>query len=358
MLLRIGKFIYYILVFISTMMSLGMIVCVYSTHLSPAKYPIISSWGLIFPVFLVINLFFLVFWLLVKWRTAVIPLIAIISCWFSVRAYCPINIPQNPPVGSIKLLSFNTQAFGRYMRGDIRDNAIHQYIMRSNADIVCLQEVLHQQKEVKKYKFDDIYPYASLTVIPSHSRLAIFSKYPILDTELIDYPTKNNGSAIYHLLIDGDTVTVINNHLESYKLKPEDKEKYGKMLNEKDLKKDDSKMLLDKITHADSLRALQADVIYDLVSSELRQHDAVIVCGDFNDPPVSYVHHRLTRLLHDAFAESGNGLSFSYHDNKMFFRIDHILCSSYYDSYASKVDKSIKLSDHYPIYTYIKKKTR
>lgn len=357
MLVRIGKFFYYILVLISVVMALGMIICVFSTHLSPAKYPIVSSWGLVFPVLLAINGLILVFWLVVKWRTAIIPLVAFILCWFSCRAYLPVNIPQDPPEGSIKLLTYNTQTFGKFKKGSLSDNEIHQYIKNSGADIVCLQEVLYE-KQAEKYKMKDVYPYISITVVPSRSRLAVFSKYPILDTQLIDYPTKTNSSVMYHLLIDGDTVTLINNHLESYKLKPTEKTRYKDMINEKDVKKEDSKLLLGKINFADSLRALQTDVLYDLVYKELKKHEGVIVCGDFNDSPVSYVHYRLTRQLHDAYAESGNGLAFTYHDNKMFFRIDHILLSSYYESYGSKVDKSIKLSDHYPVYTYIKKKKK
>ncbi|MBR3454138.1 MAG: endonuclease/exonuclease/phosphatase family protein [Bacteroidaceae bacterium] len=351
--------IYYILVFISAMMSLGMIVCVFSTHFSPAKYPIISSWGLVFPFFLAINIVSLIFWLVVKWRIAWIPLLALVCCWGSIRAYIPFNIPKKAPEKSIKLLSFNTQTFGKWFgRRNMKkfnENAVNQYIRNSGADIVCLQEILWID-DINQYKMDDIYPYGYLTVVPARSRLAIFSKYPIIDAEIITYPTVTNCSAIYHLLIEGDTITVINNHLESYKLKNDDKENYNEMINEKDVNKENSKKLLNKISFADSLRALQTDVLYDLVEKELRCRDGVIVCGDFNDSPVSYVHYRLTRLLNDAYTQSGNGIGFSYYHNKMYFRIDHILVSDNYEAYEAKVDKSFKASDHYPIYTYIKKK--
>ena len=166
-----------------------------------------------------------------------------------------------------------------------------------------------------------------------------------------------NSSVIYHLDINGDKVTVINNHLESYKFKNDDKEIYNEMIMEKDVNKASSKRLLDKMTFADSLRALQTDVLCDLVEKERKTNDGVIVCGDFNDSPVSYVHHRLTRQLRDTYAESGNGVGFSYYHNRMYFRIDHILVSDNYKAYGAKVDKSIKESDHYPIYTYIKKRS-
>ncbi len=353
MIRRIGKFFYYIFLLLSVMAAIGMVLCVYSTHLSPARYPIVSSLGLFFPFFLVINIVIFVFWLMVKWRTAIVQLVAFICCWTSVRAYLPLNIPQNPPESSIHIMSFNTQSFGIYKKGDINKNGIQQYIKNSGADIVCLQEVIRNFED-KDYKLQEVYPYSCITIVPNRSRLAIFSKYPILDEEIIDYPTKSNSSVVYHLLIDGDTVSVINNHLESYKLKIDEKESYKDMIKEKDLKKRDSKILLGKINVADSLRALQTDIIDRIVKRELKKHESMIMCGDFNDTPVSYVLHRFTQSLDDAFAESGNGLSFTYHDNWMYFRIDHILISPNFKSYASKVDKSIKLSDHYPIHTYIK----
>ena len=361
MLVRIGKFFYYILVLISMLLSLAMIVCVLSTHLSPAEYPIVSSWGLLFPVLLCLNAASLLFWLIVKWRTAWIPLLAFVCCWNSIRAYFPINIPEKVPTGAIKILSFNTQSFGNYhgnlrKRNALSDNAVFLYIKNSDADIVCLQEMLWE-KNIKLYNLDDIYPYGYVYAVPYHSRLAIFSKFPIIDVEPIDYPTKTNSGVLCHLNIDGDTVTVINNHLESYKLKYKDKTKYNNMITERDINKESSKLLLHKISFADSLRALQTDVLCDLVEKELQKHDGMIVCGDFNDSPVSYVHHSLSKQLHDTYTESGNGVGFSYYLNKMYFRIDHIFVSDNYKAYGAKVDKSIKESDHYPIYTYIKKKS-
>ena len=78
--------------------------------------------------------------------------------------------------------------------------------------------------------------------------------------------------------------------------------------------------------------------------------------GDFNDGSISYTHRILTQELDDAFTQSGKGLGISYNLNKFYFRIDNILISSNLKAYNCTVDRSIKASDHYPIWCYISKR--
>lgn len=82
----------------------------------------------------------------------------------------------------------------------------------------------------------------------------------------------------------------------------------------------------------------------------------MIVCGDFNDGSISYTHRVLTQELDDAFTQSGKGLGISYNQNKFYFRIDNILISPDLRAYNCTVDRSIKASDHYPIWCYISKR--
>jgi len=74
----------------------------------------------------------------------------------------------------------------------------------------------------------------------------------------------------------------------------------------------------------------------------------VIVCGDFNDTPVSYAYRKLTRGLKDAFITTGKGLGNTYLGIFPSFRIDYILHSlDFVPLIFEKVN--VELSDHYPI---------
>ena len=74
------------------------------------------------------------------------------------------------------------------------------------------------------------------------------------------------------------------------------------------------------------------------------------------DTPISYAHRVIEKGLNDAFTKSGRGLGISYNQNKFYFRIDKILASKNLKPYNCTVDRSIKESDHYPIWCYLKKK--
>jgi endonuclease/exonuclease/phosphatase (EEP) superfamily protein YafD len=74
--------------------------------------------------------------------------------------------------------------------------------------------------------------------------------------------------------------------------------------------------------------------------------------GDFNETPVSYTLRQLTAHLTNAYSQSGTGTGFTFHEKGFPVRIDHILFNGeYWQSHNTRVDKSIKQSDHYPIFT-------
>lgn len=203
------------------------------------------------------------------------------------------------------------------------------------------------------------YPYKNIQNVGmkgSANKIACYSKFPILSSKVLKYESAYNGSAAYELKIDNDTVTLINNHLESNKLTKRDKVIYEDMLKapEAEKVKNGARQLISKLAEASAIRAPQARKIEKEISSS--KHQYIIVCGDFNDTPISYTHRIIARNMDDAFTESGAGLGISYNQNKFFFRIDNILTSKNMKAYNCTVDRSIKDSDHYPIWCYISKR--
>ena len=122
----------------------------------------------------------------------------------------------------------------------------------------------------------------------------------------------------------------------------------------KDTMQNVSRMLAGKLAEATRKRAPQAEAVADY----LKRHrgESIILCGDFNDNPISYARRTIARRLTDCFVESGFGPGISYHENRMYFRIDNIMCSKDWKPYNCKVDRKIALSDHYPMYCWLKKR--
>lgn len=362
---HIGKVVSYVILAINAFFVGTLILTAYSPYFQPVVHPVASCMGLTFPVFLGINLCFFIFWLIVNYRFSLLPLIGFLICFPQLRTYIPVNFhTKEVPEGSIKILSYNIMAFGDMKKVDGR-NAVLDYIQQSDADIVCMQEYASSEtakkhlnakdirKALKAYRHHNI---QRIGHVGGSNQIACYSKYPILSARLLDYESEYNGSVVYELKVGEDTITLINNHLESNKLTKEDKIVYESMLKDPDAKKVKSgiRQLLNKLAEASAIRSKQADAIAKEVASS--PHQYIIVCGDFNDSPISYTHRVITESLDDAYTKSGRGLGISYNQNKFYFRIDNILISKNLEAHNCTVDRSIKNSDHYPIWCYITKR--
>jgi endonuclease/exonuclease/phosphatase family metal-dependent hydrolase len=79
----------------------------------------------------------------------------------------------------------------------------------------------------------------------------------------------------------------------------------------------------------------------------------VIVCGDFNDTPVSYTYHVIAKGMHNTFVEKGYGYSSTYSGIFPNIPIDYILVDTSFNVLSYKVIKE-KQSDHFPVISNIK----
>lgn len=345
---------------INLVAAIGLVCCAYSPILPAEQLPLLSLAGLAFPFVLAANAFFLIFWLLVYPRYAVVPLITGIICFVQIRAFIPVNIDrQQPPKKNVKVLSYNILSSNITASNTNEDNAIINYLEDSEADIVCLQEFQFGTLKKRKKLLDE-YPYKSYLVSndsESDSRfLGCLSKYPILSVERLDIESVSNGCSKYRILHEGDTIVVYNCHLQTNGLSDTHKSTYEQLLSNPkgSLRSEGTKDLVKKLRDSAAKRANQTDIIMADLKEETSPY--IIVCGDFNDSPISYTYKQLKELLDDAYVSSGNGPGISYNRNKLYYRIDHILHSPHFKAYDCTVDRTIKVSDHYPIFCFLEKK--
>lgn len=355
----IGKLLGYVLLGFNGGVALLLLLSAYSPYFDPQNHSMWSSVGILFPVFLLLNVVFFVLWLFLYWRYALLPLITFCLCWNTISSYCPINVMEDGdlPEDAIKVLSYNTLAFGlKAAHTKECSNEVLAYLQKSDADIICLQEYIWGGK-LKKKDIDYAlrgYPYKHYHSLGNGlNGLGVYSRFPILSVDPLKYKSNRNGSVAYRVKVKKDTLLVINNHLESNKIAKSDVGIYQDMIDAPDGEKlfTGVRKLLRKMAQATSIRAGQVDVVLDKVKTS--EDENIIVCGDFNDTPVSYVHRVLHDELNDAFVESGNGLGVSYNRDRLYVRIDHILTSKNLKVYDCTVDNTIKASDHYPIWCYI-----
>jgi len=345
-----------IFIIINVVVIVALNFCAYTAWLPPHEHPQLSYFGLMFPAFLALDAAFVLFWLIFKWKLTLLPIVGMLLCADSVRAYLPLNFGGTPPEGSIKVLSYNVMAFGKKNVENWEENPILKYILDSGADIVCLQEA---QKRLVDRALDSIsktYPYHFMNM-KNDNYMVCLSKFPIDSLTEIDYENTTNHTFAYEVRVGDDTLVVINNHLQSYHLSDKEKSDYKSIIKnykhpEENHSEEKYQSLTERLSVSDSIRSVHTDTLAALIAKY--EGRRIVVCGDFNSTPISYPHHKLTQMLNDAYTRSGNGPGISYHRSGMYFRIDHILVSPNITAYGAKVDTSIKDSDHYPISCFIK----
>lgn len=340
-----------------------MVMTLIGSILSPQKFILPAYFALAFPIAIFTNIGFVVLWLLVSKWYFLLSLSILIFSSTEIKNTFPVHFgatKTSQENNLISLLTYNTKMSGELKKNTLRNpNKVIQYILDSNAEIVCLQEFTVSKKKeyltqedifriFKKYPYKHIQYKQRLEGNLNLSGVATFSKYPIINKQKIEYPSNYNVSIYSDINVRGKVIRLINNHLESNRLTEHDKEMPLKLKDNFDTKEltGITLHLSRKLAISYKLRAVQADAVAKVINQSPYK---VIVCGDFNDVPASYAYSKVKGKLKDAFAETGNGLGWTFNDLYYHFRIDYV----FYDSTAFtpiryKTDK-VNYSDHYPV---------
>lgn len=348
---KVRRFSSIILAFVNVAVVMALLVTGYAGLFNPARHPSTEIMVLVFPLPLVINAAFLVFWLLFNYKYAIIPVLGFLMCWEPIRNYCPVNFTSHDSKDGIKVTSFNVCGLVKAKTNDIVD-----YFANLKSDILCLQEVSPYKGRFEPFSegMEPLYPHFAMIDRHRMERVCVFSKYPILRKELIPIESRKNNCAAFFLDVEGDTILLLNVHFESVGLKLKERKKVENIIRQKEIDPKE-RSIARKICKAASRRARQVEMVADYL--EKYKDMPVILCGDFNDVPNSYAYRRVKKYLDDCYKAKATGPGFSFNKYNMMVRIDNIFCSDDWETCSCKIDSKIGISDHYPIIATIKKRT-
>lgn len=338
-----------------------------SSRVSPLTFWPFAFLSLLFPYLLALNIILAVFWAFMKKWRFLVPLGAILIGWGHLSGLFALNDSDSikNQAQSFKLLSYNVQNLSGNNLG-IKDPDIESKILgvikSESADIVCLQEFHAEKRPRAEYYLDSLktlfncqgYSYQSYRPDPEHSLDAIvtFSKFPVLQESYLIDEVKRKFAVITDLATNNGTIRVFNVHLASLYFRQED----YIFLTELDLPQEQENEIqkglsrvIGKMKKAYQRRARQAIAIREQI---LASPYPVIVCGDFNDPPLSYSFNKISKEMTDAFKESGKWFGTTYHGRLPAYRIDYMLHDDEFVSSNFEIIKK-KYSDHYPVKCYL-----
>lgn len=338
-----------------------MVVTFFVPYVDPGRVWFFPVLGLAAPAVYVVTVVLALYWI-IRWRLvrAGIMVALVVVGLFKVSLFYRPEFRRNYgderyDRRAFKVMTYNVRGFyGENGLSSVGD--VLQLIGDHNPDIICLQEfnarLAGQSDEFAL--LDEKYESAVFgrTQVPDSlygAPLVILSKYRILRSGVVLTP----GTSVWaDLLIGDDTIRVFNNHLRSTAIKAADNE----YITNRDFISDTARevkirSIVSRLRENSILRAAQVDSIADVIADARAR---CIVCGDFNDTPMSYVYRTMAGGLNDAFSKSGSGYSHTFRGFFNTLRIDYVLCSDSFDPVSYEVPQ-VEYSDHLPVVVRLQK---
>lgn len=357
------KLIKYSFLLISLVSALLLGLCRIIPNINPYENAFVGIMAFFVPVLAVINILFILFWLITKkYYYTVIPILALTISWNVLSVIVAGHLfhgKKSIPEQAITVMSYNVRLMDLYKwsgKKDTRKNMLN-FLKNESPDILCLQEFYTGNDSIGVDNLGDIqrvgkYPYVSSCIINENKRgrwgSVIYSKIPIIKTKNHDIDV--NGSNLLQqvdILLHHDTFSVYNVHLKSNRFSRDESGMVAsKTIPDWDEKtKKHTKEIYDKVEKNTMKRGLEADILSNIVSAS--KH-AAILCADLNDIPGSYTYFKARGLMKDLFLDEGFGLGATYNKFIPLLRIDYIFHSKKFKSVHYE-RKGIDYSDHYPI---------
>lgn len=318
---------------------------------------------LFFSTFVVIIFFLAVYWFIRKrWIIGSFCIIMLaVSTPNMLRTYC--SVPDYETVHNpdgIRFLSYNVHLFSWFENEKGIDNAnkMLDYIAATGSDVVCLQEFLYHNSGTYTLSYIKeklkSYPYSHIEVL-SHNRrvskcIATFSKYPIVEQKAVKFDVPYHGAIISAINIKGTVYNVVNCYLKSNQLTEQEKDLTPDYIGTKPADKSAQGLIsrvYNKLVKASLERCNEAETVAREIEKINRN---MIVCGDMNDIPASYVYRTMRGHMKDAMllTHSFPNTGITFHEGLYKFRIDYIFISDNIKPCEFSIDKQ-PMSDHYPI---------
>ena len=331
---RFDKIIY----FLNVLAMVLLLAACFVPYILSEKFSFLSFLGLGIPALVVANILFVLYWVIQGSRNLLGSLVILLISFWSLGTFFKWNFTEEGAIGDLTVMSYNVRSFNAYeeLPSETVLEDIKSFVQKENPDIICIQEPFYNYNFNTSDEFKS-YPYRYMEYI--HMRgiglMAIFSKFPILETGLLNLPRTNSNAVFADVQYKKDTVRIYNVHLESLGITPGQ----GVLTNEPTDK------LFKQVSHAFYKQVEQAKVIGRHLEASPYKN---ILCGDFNNGQYSNVYRTIKGNLQDTFLEAGKGYGRTYVFHGIPFRIDFIFADAFFEV-KSHTTYDVEYSDHFPI---------
>ncbi|HUH74943.1 MAG TPA: endonuclease/exonuclease/phosphatase family protein [Chitinophagales bacterium] len=361
------KFLYGLLSFFSRSANiiafLLLVISGFASRINPDYFWPFGLFGLAFPAIVILNIFFVLSWILRKRWFFILSLIGLAFTYPQLRAQVALPFLQKPSITSsdLRVMSFNVRNFDLYnwTKNNKARKSMMDSIQNANPDVLLIQEFYSDKKNFNNIKTLDSLGYKhhvkAVELIKNKTRMwgvAIFSKYPIENSEEIvrqsnpgPYGQFYNRGVYADIEINHQMIRFISVHLQSIYFGSEDYITIEELKEEKKSKISKIIPLVKKIGKAYKQRGIQIAELKSFIESS---NYPVILGGDFNDTPSSFAYQQMNEILDDTFIQRGSGIGSTYNGIIPLLRIDYIFIDKKFSCSDYKKNKNPH-SDHFPI---------
>lgn len=336
-------------------------------YVSPEASWVFSVLGLVAPAIFVSGIMLFLYWVIRwRWGYGLLLLVLLLFGVPKISLYYKIDMLRHygEPVydrAALKVMTYNVRMF--YGDDGLSTvDSLAAFVNRCDPDILCLEE-FNDAARGAAARFDSLiaphYRRAAYSCDGAGAEgvaLAVYSKLPILSSGRVEcvnhVDTPRRVAAMWaDLKLDRDTVRVFCNHLRSTHIKPDD----GEYLMNYRFLTDTARheklySILSRLRYNSISRSYQVDTLEKLIAAAPH---ARIVCGDFNDTPLSYTYRLMSHGLQDAFRCKGRGFSHTFRGFYNTLRIDYVLVSDDFEVLSYEVP-DVDFSDHLPVLVRLK----
>lgn len=343
--LAIYKYLSFMMLVLTVLVSVFVFMGLFGGNANPATGTALALTVFALPLFIIADFILLLFWLIRRrWHWAAIPAVTLLCCIPYIGTIYQLGLfrSSGEDKPGINVATYNVAVFGREMNG-YKSGNILSIMMNNKVDILCLQEY---QEESGDMRNSERYLKHFSTMAKGRSDMVIFSQYPIVESQILDFGNTSNSAMWADIDVNGHTVRVFNVHLQTTGVnsalhQAAKQEKKGQLVERNAL----LRAIYGNYTRGMAIRAEQANA----VAAEIEKSPhPVILCGDFNDVPYSYVYRKMKGDLTDGFKESGKGFMYTMGEGRKRVRIDYIFHSEEMEGYDYRTLK-VTYSDHLPV---------
>lgn len=313
------------------------ILALFSSKYNPQSSSILQLISLISPLLLIINCLLFTASLLFFGRSVVIPAIALIINITYLSYISPIALfnffRDNEGGNRLKVVSYNVNYFSHNEQYNV--TGVASLTRSLGTEILTLQEF----SSSNYYNVEEIaglFDHFGYKAIHNNEEdgigMALFSRYPIISHYKKRFDNSGNGYMVADLLYNGDTIRVINCHLQTTGFYSTAR---GGVTN-----------IIKGFAQNFRKRARQAQEVREVIEATVYP---LLVMGDFNETPGGYTYDQLIgNKLNDSFKAQFMGFGGSYRWSLNLLRIDYILHSKHFRAKKHKIEQ-VKYSDHKPV---------